>query len=152
MVSYGVPLMKSSWAFLLAASGSGEGAFDCGFYRAGSCKSRIRKCLLTSGLVSARHDKSVHFVSALIYWTNVDGGCRSQTPERADCMSWLELRSMHFLQQERAGVASGLAAPSLFYPPRRLSFFINHYRQVAGPCDIEWVCSSAPAVERWELI
>lgn len=143
--------MKSSWAFLLAASGSGEGAFDCGFYRAGSRKSRIRKCLLTSALVSARHHKSVHFVSALIYWTNVDGGCRSQSPDRADCMRWLQLRSMRF-QQERAGVASGWPPPSLFYPPRRLSFFINHYRQAAGPCDIEWFCSSAPAVEHSELI
>lgn len=52
-------------------------------------------------------------------------------------------------QQEVAGVTPPAPTPILSRP---LSFFINHYRQVAGPCDIEWVCSGAHATQRSELI
>lgn len=102
--------MKSSWAFLLVASGSGEGAFECGFYRAGSRKSRIRKCLLPSGLVSARHDKSVHFVSALIYWT----AAADHKPQREliACDGWSWDRCISCNRKEQVLHRDGRPPPS----------------------------------------
>lgn len=74
---------------------------------------------------------------------------REREGELISCDGTAGINAFPVDQQEVAGVSPPRTRPTL---PRPLSFFINHYRQVAGPCDIEWVCSGAHATQRSELI